>query len=142
MIAVTVGDVQLVGLFVDERFRRQPEVRDVVAALAGARLADLHQELAVLRELQHHVVVEGLRAAGLAFVLLPVLPCGRRAAAAPRRRRSAAAVAADPYIAAIVDGDAVIGIGPVVALPRSAPMADQVPGGVKLENRRRRRAAL
>ena len=42
----------------------------------------------------------------------------------------------------IVDRDAVIRVGPVVALPGSAPVADQIAGGVELENRRRRRAAL
>ena len=36
VVAVAVGDVQLVGLLVDEGLRRQPEVLDVVAALALA----------------------------------------------------------------------------------------------------------
>ena len=108
VVAVAVGDVQLVGLLVDEGLRRQPEIVDVVAALARLRLADLHQELPVLRELQHHVVVERLRAAGLALVLLPVLS-GRRL---PRRgRRRAAAVAADPDVALVVDSDAVVRVG-------------------------------
>ena len=99
MVAVAVGDVQLVGLLVDEGLGRQPQIRDVVAALARSRLADLHQEFAVLRELQHHVVVERLRAGRLALVLLTVLSGGRRRRA-PRAGGDAAAVAADPHVAA------------------------------------------
>src|SRR5207248_3495126 len=76
---------------------------------------------------------------GLALVLLPVLPRGRLSAAS---RRRSAAVPANPDVAFVVDGDAVIRVGPVVALARSTPVADQVAGGVELENRRRRSAAL
>ena len=83
VIAVAVGDVELVGLLVEERLRRQPQVLDVVAPLARARLPDLHQEFSVSRELQDHVVVERLRAGGLALVLLAVL-AGDRGARVPR----------------------------------------------------------
>src|SRR5205814_6839185 len=123
----------------DERLRRQAQVRDVVAPLARSRFADLQEELAVLGELQDHVVAERLRAAGLPFLLLAVL--SRGGLPAPGRRR-AAAVAADPHVAAVVDRDAVVRVGPVVALSRPAPVADEIAGGVELENRRRRRAAL
>src|SRR5262245_59214092 len=51
MVAVPVGDVDLVGFLVDERLRGQTKVRDVVAPLARPRLADLLQELAGAREL-------------------------------------------------------------------------------------------
>ena len=69
MIAVTVGDVQFVGLPVDECLGRQPEIFDVVAAFALAGLADLHQELAVLGEFQDYAVVEvTLHAADLALI--------------------------------------------------------------------------
>src|SRR5437879_4039996 len=57
MIAVAIGDVQLVGLWIDEHLGGALEVLGVVAALALAWLADLHQELAGLGELQNHVVV-------------------------------------------------------------------------------------
>ena len=67
-------------------------------------------------------------------------PAGRLAPR--RRRRRAAAVAADPHVAFVVDGDAVVRIGPVVALARAAPVADQIAGLIELEHRRRRRAAL
>src|ERR1035437_2033490 len=56
-VPVAVGDVQLIGLLVDEKFSRQPEVFGVVAAFAPAGLADLHQELPVLRELEDLIVV-------------------------------------------------------------------------------------
>ena len=59
MIAVAVGDVHFIGLLVDERLGRQPQVLDVVAALAMAGLADLHQEFAVLREFQNLIVEVG-----------------------------------------------------------------------------------
>ena len=59
MVAVTVGDVDLIGLLVDKRLGRQPQVLNVVAALAMGGLADLHQELAVLREFQNLIVEVG-----------------------------------------------------------------------------------
>ncbi len=59
MIAVAVGDVHLIRLLVDKRLGRQPQIFDVVAALAMARFADLHQELAVLRKFQHLIVEVG-----------------------------------------------------------------------------------
>src|SRR5205823_14528013 len=83
---------------------------------------------------------ERLRAAGLPFLDLAVLP--RRSGAARGAGRGAAAVAANPHVAFVVDGDAVVRVGPVVALPRSAEMADQRAGRIELENRRRRRTAL
>ena len=53
VVAVAVGDVELIGLGIDKHLGGQPEVLGVVAAFALAGLADLHQELAVLGELQH-----------------------------------------------------------------------------------------
>src|SRR5579871_2884609 len=55
-VAVTVGDIKLVGLGVHQRLGRQPEVGGVVASLALTGLADLHQEFAGLGKLQDHVV--------------------------------------------------------------------------------------
>ena len=41
-------------------------------------------------------------------------------------RRGSPAVAADPDVAFVIDGDAVVRIRPIVALARAAPVADQV----------------
>ena len=46
-------------------------------------------------------------------------------------------VAADPDVALVVDGDAVVRRRPLVALAGPAPAADQVAGGIELEHRRR-----
>jgi hypothetical protein len=143
VIAVAVGDVELVGVLVHERLGREPEVGNVVAAFARRRLPDLHQEFSVPGELQHHVVVERRAGLALAFVLLTVLSGDRGGGAATAAcRRRAPTVAADPDVASIVHGDAVVRVRPVIAGPRSAPVADQVSGGIELEDRRRRRAAL
>ena len=58
MVAVAVGDIHFVGLPCRRTSWPGPEVLDIVAALALAGLADLHQEFSVLGELQDHVVVE------------------------------------------------------------------------------------
>ena len=116
-------------------------VLDVVAALALAGLADLHEKFAVLREFQDHVVVE-IAGRGLAFRRRS-RPC--RAA---RRRlpeaaaRSGTAVAANPDVALVVDEDSVIRLRPVVAFAGTAPVADEIARLVELEHRRRRRAAF
>src|SRR5207247_9202932 len=53
VVDVPVGDVELVGGGVQENVGRRAEVLCVVAAAAPARMPDLHQELAVARELQN-----------------------------------------------------------------------------------------
>src|SRR3954454_6175690 len=62
VIAVAVGDIDLVGILVDRGFGRLAELRGVVAAPARRDLADLHHELAVEREFQNGVVVVGIAA--------------------------------------------------------------------------------
>src|SRR6185295_15795898 len=52
------------------------------------------------------------------------------------------AVAADPDVSFLVYGDAVVRLRPLVALPGSAPVPDQVAGRVELEHGRRALAAL
>ena len=95
-VAVAVGHIQFVGLRVDQRLRRQPQIVRIVAALALIRLADLHQELAGLRELQEHAVVHRTGRRHLAFI------------GCEGGRLLAAAVAADPDVAFVVDVDAVV----------------------------------
>src|SRR4029453_8270570 len=50
VIDVAVGDVQFVGVAIDDHVRRRAEVIRVVAAAALPLTADLHQELALARE--------------------------------------------------------------------------------------------
>src|SRR5579883_2853719 len=145
MIPVPVGNISLVGLRVDENLGGQPQIRDVVAALALVRLADLHQEFSLLRELEDHVVVERFRAADLAFVvggLIAGSSAAASTAAASGAWSRASSVAADPYVAFVVHRDAVIGIRPVVARSRTTPVTDQIAFFIELEYRRRGSAAL
>src|SRR4029453_10873346 len=111
-----------------------------VAALALAGLSNLHQEASTLGELQNHAVVEVALGADLAFVV-----CGLASAAAlpsSRARRLAPPVAADPDVALVIDGDAVVRHRPVVSLTLAAPVRDQVALLIEGENRRSRRAAF
>src|SRR5256885_6190897 len=57
MIAIAVGDVYFVRIFVDESFGWQPQVLHVVTASTLIWLTNLHQELAILGEFQDHIVV-------------------------------------------------------------------------------------
>ncbi len=93
MVAVTIGDKDFVGRLVDKCLSRQSEVLHVVAAFALVRMTDLHQERAVLRELQDHVIVEAASSGHLRLVGGPL---------------RAPAVAANPHVALIVDGDSVV----------------------------------
>ena len=52
------------------------------------------------------------------------------------------AVAGDPHVVFVVDEDAVLGIGPVVALPRTTPGLKEIPGLIEFQNRRRRSTAI
>jgi len=91
-----------------------------VAVRRLARHADLLQELAVVRELQD-VGVRSLAGGGVAT-----------------------AVAADPDIALVIDGDAVVRRRPHIGLVgrRAAPSGDDVASRVELDHRRRRHAAF
>src|SRR6202035_2314783 len=136
MVAVAVGNVDFIGLLVDESFGGQAEILHVVAALAVVGLADLHQKFSVLRKFQDHVVVVGGGAGGDVFAVLRV-GGGCRSRWRGARGRSAAAVAANPDVTFVIDGDAVIGIGPIVAWARAAPVVDEIACFVELENGRR-----
>ena len=100
VIAVAVGHEQLVGARMHPHIGGAMQVRGVGVALALVALADLHDELAVLRELQELIVGDRLEA-GQAV--------GR------------AVVAADPDEALVVDVDAVLALGPLVAAARRRP---------------------
>jgi len=52
------------------------------------------------------------------------------------------AVTADPHVALVVDVDAVIGLGPLVALSRATPGFDEISGRIEREHRRRSAATL
>ena len=56
-VAVTVGDIDLVGLLVDGHFGGPPQLRGVVASLARPILPDLHHEFSVEREFHDFAVV-------------------------------------------------------------------------------------
>src|SRR4029077_18948012 len=91
-------------------------------------MPDLHQEFAILCEFQDHVVVE-TTASDLSFVVTtPAL--------------GTAAIPGNPDIALVIDGDAVIGVRPIVTLTRTAPMPEKVALLIKLEDWRRSSTAL
>ena len=135
MIAVAVGHVQLVGLLIDEQLRRPLEIIDVVAALALARMPDLHQELPILRELQNLVIAEVGRTLAASRTLLVRQPLRLG-------RRRASPVSADPNVALVIHRDPVVRFRPIVAGTGAAPMPDQIAIFVEFENRRRGLAAL
>src|SRR5450759_4052501 len=43
------------------------------------------------------------------------------------------AVASDPHVALVVDVDAMVGLGPLVALPRATPGSDEISGRIERE---------
>jgi hypothetical protein len=57
VVAVAVGDVDLVRRAIDPDVGRRAQLRGVVIAAARAGLADLHHELAVAAELEHRTVL-------------------------------------------------------------------------------------
>ena len=113
-VAVAVRDEGLVGLGPHEDVRRLVHALRVSVAFAGRPAADLQQELSLGVELEEHVVVE-----------IPERRCDRGAAA-------------DPHVVLVVDGDAVLAVGPVVARPGPAPRVHELPRRVELQHRRRR----
>src|SRR5207248_1508403 len=112
-----VRDVNFIRILVDESLRGQSQVLHVVAAFALTGLTDLHQKAAILSEFQDHVVVEAAPS-DLSFVVT---------SAALRT----AAIAANPHVTFVIDGDAMIGVGPIVTLSGTAPMAEQVAGRIE-----------
>src|SRR5580704_11252126 len=118
VIAVAIGYIQFVRLRIHVQLRRAFQVLQVVATLALAGFANLHEKLARLREFQNHVVVviSGRR----------ILAFWRRATGSSGGLAGArAAITADPNIALVVHKDPVIGFGPVVPLAWSTPGIDE-----------------
>ncbi len=121
VVAVAVGHEQLVGRRMDLLIRRPVEVHRVGVALVPVAAADLHDERAVLRELQQLVVVDRLD---------PGHAVGRTV------------VAAQPDEALVIDVETVFTLGPLVAGSRAAPGLDEVACRVEDDNRRRRHRGL
>jgi hypothetical protein len=121
VVAVTVGDEQFVGRLVHPDVGGPVQVGRVVVALALVALADLHDELAVLRELQELIVGDRLE----------VLDAVGRAV-----------VAAEPDEALVVDVDAVFALRPLVPVPITAPRLDEVARRVEDDYGRRRQLRL
>src|SRR5207302_885831 len=100
VISVTVGHEQFVGLRIDPFIRRPMQILRVGIALTLIAMANLHDELAVLRKLQELVIgnrLESWQAIG------------------------GARISADPDEALVVDMDAVLTLGPFVAVAVAAP---------------------
>jgi hypothetical protein len=154
MVAVPVGDVDFICFFIDENLRGQPKVLDIVTSFACAGLPDLHQEFSVLGKFHDHAVMEislnarhGRLVGSRALGRLPTR-CGccssSRASCAGRRstRRRPPAVATNPDVTFVVDGDAVIGIRPLITFTTAAPMMKEISGLIEFENGRRRNTAF
>ena len=116
VIAVTVGHEQLVGLRMHPHVRRPVDILCVSIALALVAVADLHDELAVLRELQHLVIGHRLE---------------------PRQSVGGTIVPAHPHEALVVEMDPVLAFGPFIAVARSAPGLDETACRVEHHHRRR-----
>ena len=122
LVQVAVGEIRLVGRRVDEDLGDAAERDRIVAAAGVGRLAILHRTQAGvgLADLQEELA----------------------GAAELEHLRIARPVAADPHVALVIDGDAVIRRRPLVAGAGTAPVSDQLAVGIELEHRRRRTAAL
>ena len=116
MIAVTVGHEQFVRRRMDPDVRGPMQIRRVGIALALVAVTDLHDELAVLRELQKLVVGNGLES-GQAI----------------RGTR----VSAEPDEALVVDMDAMLAFRPFIAVAGPTPGLDVIARGIEHDHRRR-----
>src|SRR6266550_3260326 len=132
-VAIPVGDVQFIRLRIDEHFRRPFQVFSIVAAFALERMADLHQEFSVLRELQDLIVRIGARLTRFRHVAGPsILQFGIHRAA----------VSANPNVPFIIDRNSVVRVRPVVTLAGTAPVFQEVAGLIEFKNGRRGHAAI
>ena len=122
LVQVAVGQIRLVLFRVDEDLCDAAERHLIVAA------ADI-RGLAVL--------VGALAGVGVADLQQKLSRLAEL-----QHLRIAFPVAADPHVAFVIDGNAMIRRRPLIAFARTAPMADQRALGIELEHRRRRGAAL
>ena len=122
-VEVAVGDVGLVGLGLDEDLGDPAEALLIAAPGREGRLPLL--------------VLAGHPRVGLAVLGDELAVLGEL-----HDVRVARAVAADPHHAGVVDEDAVVRVGPVVALPGATPALDQVAGLVEGEHAGRAGAAV
>jgi hypothetical protein len=116
VIAVTVGNEQLVGPRIHPQVRCSVQILCVSIPLALVTLTDLHDEFAVLRELQDLIICNALE---------------------PGQAIRGTVVSADPYEALVVEMDAVLAFGPFVTIARAAPGLDEVARRVEDHYRRR-----
>src|SRR5262245_56964225 len=103
MIAIAVGNIQLVRRRMHEHVGRLMDVHRVAVASALTTFPDLHDELAGVRELQNHVV----RATAGCWL-------------------GPSTVAADPNESLGVNRDAVLALGPVEPGSVAAPAGEQL----------------
>src|SRR5690242_20608344 len=116
MVSVAIRHVDLIRVLIDKDLCGKTQVLHVVAAFTRARFSDLHQQLSILREFHHHAVVKVAQgAASLAFIRRLALNLSTAATSSSLIWRCAPSIASDPYITFVIDGDAVIRFGPLVA---------------------------
>ena len=118
-VAISVGDERFVRLRVDEHFRGLVRVLRVLVAAADVAAANLLDELPRGRELQDHVVVA-------------------RRHVRPRPRIDAG----NPDAIVGIDENAVLRVGPVVAVAGPAPRLEELSVRVELDHRGRGVGAL
>ena len=110
MVAVAVGNEQFIGFAMHPHVGGLLQVERIGVAFARRGFADLHDEFAVLRELEQLIVAHRLQA-------------GQRA--------RGAVVAAYPYKTFVIDVDAMLAFGPFKARASATPTAQVVAGVVE-----------
>src|SRR6516164_727667 len=98
MIAISIGNVNFIRFGVEPGFRGTLQVCDVIAALALACFADLHQKLSLWRELQKHAVMERRTR-----TVCRIPPGGAHSFAHRARYRTGSTVATDPNVPIGID---------------------------------------
>src|SRR5262245_54910217 len=113
-IPVTVGDKCLIRLWIHKDVGGTLQVFRVAVAAWQTATANLHEKDALVRELKNHVV-DGLDESSAAWTTTRY-----------------------PDVSFVVDGDAVLGSGPVIADAVTAPSRDVRPVFIELHDMRRR----
>src|SRR5215469_8294927 len=136
-ITVSIGNVNFICFGVEPGFRGTLQVSDVIAALALAGFADLHQKLSLWRELQDHAVMERRTRA-----VCRIPPSGAHRVAYRARCRTGSTVATDPDVAIRIDRNSVHRVRPIVSLAGPSPVTYQIARLVELQHRGRRGATI